>query len=228
MLVEDLIQRVQSLYSKGVQSDNTRLSPRHIYNKLLTVRSKLLYQKANKKQMFNQWEYQVLPCIELIEVEKHECPCLPPIGCKILRSKYPLPKPINSMDKHFIQSVTSIDGSVIYSETSYIAKQHEKGNKYTAYHPDYYIRNNYLYVTWKKGPKILSISGIFEDPVEAQKFPSYCGDECTDCDECKSNLELEFPIEDNMLDTLIEMCINELVVLFSQSKEDIKQDDKDN
>ena len=41
MLVKELVQRIQSLYSKGVQSDDTRLSSPHIYNKLITVRSKL-------------------------------------------------------------------------------------------------------------------------------------------------------------------------------------------
>ena len=35
MKIKEIIQRVQSLYSKGVQSDDTRLSDRHIYNKMV-------------------------------------------------------------------------------------------------------------------------------------------------------------------------------------------------
>ena len=227
MLVGELIQRIQSLYSRGVQSDNTRLSPRHIYNKLLTVRGKLLYQKANKKQKFNDWDYQVLPCVELIEVGKHECSCLPPIGCKILRSKEKLPKPISCMDNYYIKSVSSIDGSIMYSRTTYKAKKYESGNKYTSYFPDFYIRNEYMYITYKSGPRIISIEGIFEDPVEVSKFPSYCDSDCTDCEDCRSNMDIEFPLSDELVDTLIEMSINELVVYFSQAKEDIKQNSKD-
>ena len=46
MTVGDLIQRVQSLYSKGVESDDSRLTRRHIYNKLLSVRSTLIFNKV--------------------------------------------------------------------------------------------------------------------------------------------------------------------------------------
>jgi len=87
MKINELIQRIQSLYSKGVQSDDTRLSNRHVYNKIKTVRSKLVSQEAKKKQKISSWNYQPIPCIELIKVDAHDCPCIPPVGCKILRSK---------------------------------------------------------------------------------------------------------------------------------------------
>ena len=60
MKVIEIIQRIQSLYSKGAQSDDSRLSDRHIYNKLLTLRSKYISQQAKKKQKVNQWNFQVL------------------------------------------------------------------------------------------------------------------------------------------------------------------------
>ena len=49
MKIGEIIQRIQSLYSKGVESDDTRLMSRHIYNKLLTVRARLISQDAKKK-----------------------------------------------------------------------------------------------------------------------------------------------------------------------------------
>ena len=73
MTVGEVINRVQSLYSRGVQSDDTRLEDRHIYSKLITARSKVLSQKANKKQMLSQWNYQTIPCIQMVEASKHEC-----------------------------------------------------------------------------------------------------------------------------------------------------------
>ena len=42
MIIGDIIQRIQSLYSKGVQSDDTRLKSRHIYNVLITNRNNKL------------------------------------------------------------------------------------------------------------------------------------------------------------------------------------------
>jgi len=59
MTIKEIIQRVQSLYSKGVQSDDVRLEDRHIYNKMITVRSKLISQEAKKRQKINQWNYQI-------------------------------------------------------------------------------------------------------------------------------------------------------------------------
>ena len=67
MKVHEIIQRVQSLYSKGCQSDDSRLSPRHIYSKLVSLRSKYISQQAKKKQKINQWNFQTLPCVELID-----------------------------------------------------------------------------------------------------------------------------------------------------------------
>lgn len=226
MKVAEIIQRIQSLWSKGVQSDDLRLTERHIYNKMLTVRSRLLYQKANKKQKLNQWNFQTLPCVELVKAPIHECPCLPPIGCEILKTKYPLPKPITNLTNHILQSVTSLDGSVIYSEIGWTEYKYKQGNKYTGSKPDYFIRDGYLYLTYKSGPKVVTITGLFQDPVEAESFPSYC-DNCEDCQDCDSPLEKEFPIDDELLDVLVEFCIQELVVMFSQSQQDKTNNSQD-
>ena len=230
MLVRELIQRVQSLYSKGVQSDDSRLTPRHIYNKLQTIRTLLITQKAAKKQKISQWNYQSLPCVELVKAQPHECPCIPPVGCTILRTKYELPKPLLDLNQHLIQSVTSVDGSVIYSEVSWNAKKYKAASKYTSTKPDYFIRSGYLYLTHKKGPKIISIEGLFEDPVVAAAYTSYCGDytcEGNECVECISPLDVEFPIESSMIDTLIEMALKELIEVFGMGIEDATNDTRD-
>jgi len=220
MITEEIIQRVQSLYSRGAQSDDSRLTSRHIYNKLLTVRSKLLSQMANKRQMISQWNYQTIPCVVLEKAQKHECPCAPPIGCDIYRTTEPLPEPVATLDHHMIQSVTSIEGSTVYDEIGWTEAKYKKGNKYTASKPDYFIRNKYLYVIQKKGATVIAITGLFEDPFAALTFPSDCGD-CTDCEnDCDSPLEMEFPIDLDMIDTLVEMSAQELLFVFGQAKED--------
>lgn len=227
MKIGEVIQRVQSLYSKGVQSDDSRLSSRHIYNKMLTVRSRLIYQKANKKQKLNQWNFQTLPCVEMIPATVHECPCIPPVGCQILRTKYPLPKPVTSIFGHLMQSVTSLDGSVIYSETSWNEYKYKNSKKYAKNKPDFFIRNEHLYITYKTGPRIISITGLFEDPLIAANYPSYCDEDCEDCQNCQSYEEQEFPIDNELLDVLIEFCVQELVILFSQSFQDTTNNTKD-
>lgn len=232
MTVAEIIQRVQSVYSKGVQSDDSRLTARHIYNKIVTVRAKLISQEAKKRQKINQWNYQTIPCVELEKAPIHECPCLPPVGCAILKTKLPLPKPITDLNHHLLQSVTSLDGMTIYSEIGWTEKKYKASNRYTANKPDYFIRNDYLYITHRSGPKIITVTGLFEDPLEAENYPSFCDEDCNekerDCTEnCGSPLDKEFPIDNDMIDTLVEMTFNELIILFGQNVEDLTNDSKD-
>lgn len=224
MKIGEIIQRVQSIYSKGVQSDDSRLTPRHIYNKIITVRSKLIQQKINKKQKISQWNYQDLQCVELVKALPYECPCLPSVGCEILRTKEKLPVPLTSLSKHMIQSVTSVDGTVTYSETTWNEKKYKSGNRYTSNKPDYYIRDGYLYITHPGGPKTISITGLFQDPLKAEKHPSLCNDIV----DCESPLDKELPISNDMIDTLIEMTFNELIILFNQNIEDLTNNSTDN
>ena len=240
MIIKEIIQRVQSLYSKGVQSDDTSLAKRQIYSKILTARARLITQKFNKRQKVSQWSYQTIDCIELIKAQPYECPCLPAVGCTILRTKLELPVPLTgTLDGHMLQSVTSLEGSVVFSETTWKNKKYAVGSKYTSAKPDFYIRNNYLYVTVKGAPKVVSITGLFEDPLEADKYPTICGAEaCVEdtegevevndhCPECISPLDLDLPIDKSMVETLIEMAANELIAVFSQGREDITNDSKD-
>jgi hypothetical protein len=231
MKLKEIIQRVQSLYSKGVQSDDSRLSNRHIYNKILTLRSRLIAQQHNKKQKISQWNYQTIPCIELIKVPANDCPCIPPIGCDVLRSKYELPEPLTGLSNYIIQSVFTIDRSIRLDEISVSAVNYQKGNKYSSKKINYYIHNNYIYVTASSSSihnlKFITLTAIFEDPFKANEFKTFCDEGCTDCKKCNDFLEEDFPIDNDLIDTVVEMCIPELIQLFSQNIEDLTNNSRD-
>ena len=227
MILGELIQRVQSLYSKGVQSDDSKLYPGHIYSKLVSVRAMLIFQKSNKKQIISPWNYQTLPCIQLEKVNPNDCPCLPAIGCKIVRTAFRLPEAISNMDRSLIQSVSSVEGSIEYSESTWEEQKYKKGRKYTKSKPEYYIRNQYLYLNMKKGaPKTISLTGLFLDPILASTFPSIC-DDCNDCQSCDSLYELDFPIDNELVEPLLQMTTQELVIMFSQLAHDDINNSKD-
>lgn len=225
MKIKELIDRIQELYSKGVKSDDSRLSNRHIYSKMVSARSRVVEQDSKKKQQVNQYVYQTIPCAELIAVPAHECPCLPPIGCKILRTKYPLPQPLSNYDTHLIQSVTSLDGNVVYSEESWIGAGYKKGNKYTSNKLDYYLKNGYLYVTHKSGPRVITITGLFNDPVEVGQYPSFCDE--YECDDCTSPLDMDFAIDGTMSEVVESIVINTLLAPFTNAQEDITSNTRD-
>lgn len=225
MKISEIIQRVQSLYSKGVQSDDSRLSNRHIYNKLVSVRNRLMSQKVNKNQKLSQWSYQPIPCIELIKAPIHECPCVPKGNCVVLRSKYKLPKPIPSIEKDVIQSVTTLDGSIKFDPTTFENEKYAKGNKYTSNKPEFYIRDEYLYITYYKALEVVTLTGIFSDPLEVYNFPSFCGETCKDCE---SFLDKNFYIDSDLVEPMIEISLQELINIYSQMREDQTNDSRDN
>lgn len=228
MVLGKIIQRIQSLYSKGVQSDDSRLSSRHIYNKIVTLRSKLVAQEAKKRQKIGQWNFQTINCAELIKAPVHECPCIPAMGLYIYRTKYKLPEVLTDLDTHLIQSVTSLDGQTIYGETTWKGKKYKAHDKYASDKPDYFIRNGYLYITGNNETEVISITALFDDPVKASNYSSYCNECNEEENTCLSNLDLEFPMESDLIDTLVEMASVELISKFNQSREDVTNNSNDN
>lgn len=225
MKVSEAIQRVQSLYSRGVQSDDSRLMSRHIWNKLLGARATLLIQKSNKRQPFSQWIYQTIPCIELIPAAPYECPCIPPAGCVWLRSKNPFPEPLVGLEGNLIQSVTSLDGSMVFDLTTFATQKYESGNKYTAKKPKYLLYDKYLFVTVIKKLKVVTATVLANDPMQVWNFPSFCQEDCADC--CPDILENEFPLDRDLTETAIQMASNELIGIFVQLKKDNANDSVD-
>lgn len=215
MTIGNIIQRIQSLYSKGVQSDDTRLKSRHIYNVLITNRN----NKLLTVYRLGYSNYQELPCVELEEVSSSLCDCIP-FNCTVKRSKYPIPVLLQIGTNIAVKRVSSVDGKVIFSETSLEKLDRLKGNRYTTNNPFFYIRDNYLYIENRKGIDVISVEAIFTDPVEVYLYPSYCDSS----DDCTSILEKRFPIDSSLIETVIRSTVYELVSSFTKVKEDTTND----
>lgn len=225
MLTSAIIQRINSLYNKGAQSDDSRLTERHIYNKMKTLRSKLIVQKLKKKQKISDWNYIILPCMEVIEVDAHECGCLPQIGCKVYRTKLKLPKPLNDMNKHIIQWVMSVEHSQKYEETTREQERYNSGNRFTKNNKRYLIENEYIYLFGGFPGKAIAVKFLPEDPDEALSFLGLCDEESPET--CGSPLDREFPLDDDLTEDLITMAVPELVQAFSSVPEDQTNNTKD-
>lgn len=227
MKTEEIIARIETLYAKGVPSDESRLSPRHIYSKMKSVRMLLLSQQIKKRQVINDNNYTIFPCVELIKVPAHECSCLGQLGCDIYRTKYALPTILTDLNRHLIQFVMSITSGMKIEEITRESALYLKGNKYTGAKPKYLLENGFLYFPVVKSPGIVKIKLLLEDPIEALNFPSFCED-CSDCVNCDSILEIEFPIDGNLIEPLISLCVQELIVVFNQMRQDNLNDSTDN
>lgn len=217
MKVEEGIQRVQSMYSRGLQSKDSRLSSRHIYSALCSGRATLIQQQIDKGQKLSEWSYTTLPCVELIQVALHECPCVPEDDCVILRTKHKIPQVVTSISNHLIE-VTDITGANIgYSESTLSTYKYSKGAKYTANNPKFIIHNEYGFITMRKALKAVMIKGPFADVIAASLFPTICP--CIDCP-CIDIMQITFPVDSRLETALIQLANNECIAMFKQMQQD--------
>ena len=207
MIVGEVVSRIQSLYSKGVESDDTRLSARHVYNKLLTVREQLAVEQFRNGLSWSEWSQQPLHQIPMKRFTAW--------GCKFMKSKNPLPKAISAgKDEGII--ITSSDGMVLYSRTTFEQFRHISGNKYTSRSPHYFLHDDYLYLMNSK-MKYAFAHGVWRNPIEVYRMDKdykgtpYCG----------SNRDVPWFTPGDVTEKVILMSVEELVLQFVQMKEDV-------
>lgn len=217
MKIEEAIQRVQSMYSKGLHSKDSRLSSRHIYSALCSGRATIIQQQIDKGQKLSEWSYIPLSCVELIQVPVHECPCVPEDGCVILRTKHKLPQVVSSINSHLIEVLDISGADIGYSETTLSTHKYNSGSKYTANKPRFFIHNEYGFITQRKILKAVMIRGVFADVIAAIMYPSLCP--CEDCP-CLDIMQITFPIDSRLETALIQLANNECIGMFKQMQED--------
>lgn len=223
MKIGEVIQRVQSLYSKGVESDDSRLTNRHIYNKIITIRTRLISEDRMSNRRVSPWNQDTLFCVELEKIPAYNCPCLLPPTCKtVLRSKQRLPKAIDGL----ITSINSVENSMKIDLVNKNSARYIGGNKYTGSKVNAFIEEDYLYIIKDSSIGIVQIRGVFEDPIQVDMFNAVCNPTCEDCG-CTPITEKEFSLEPSKTDRLVEMCVRELIEFFRTNIEDLSNDSKD-
>lgn len=217
MTIREIIDIVQVIYSRGVPSDDSGLLDRQVYNKLTRLRVTTLSQKSNKNQFIGQWNYQPIHCIEMEKVPIIECPTIPPTGMYILRSKELFPSVVSDANGYMIESITALDGLTSYGKTTWKTRKYQSANRYTSKNPDYFIRGGKLWITSNKYPEVVTSVAIHNDPLEVYLFNSGC---YSDSVPCIANEDREFPLDQDIIDSIAAMSQAELIDLFGKEKND--------
>jgi hypothetical protein len=110
-------------------------------------------------------------------IDVNECPCLPASGCMFLKSDNPIPSPVGD----FILSVTSVTGNIRFD----YLKWSNFSNKLESRIPAERTARYYTIKDIGEGPHIyvyndeiidsISLTAIFDDPIEVMNYPS-CGE----------------------------------------------------
>jgi hypothetical protein len=177
-----------------------------------------LKEKAYK---YGKMIYQQLNCIQLIDRPLSECKCVPKnMLCSVKRSACKLPHILTGRDSYLIDSVVTLDMQTKFYEIQYGRKSYASGNKYAKTINQYYIQDDYLYVLPNEDNQyieIVQMFAIFEDMVIPQSFKDCSCNGTTE--DCTSPLDLEFLIDPELYEPLIQIAYQELF-LFLRMKED--------
>lgn len=188
-------------------SNSERISQRQIEAWVNEYRSKLIKQDLDKNKRPNPDYVQVIDNIEVIpyDLKTEEIDT----EFFVFRSKYRIPKSIDLNHKSGILFISNLYGDEIQLITENRANW-QRFRRYTSSDKVCYLRDGYLYVHNNKLLKYITISGIFEQPLEAINF-----------NDANKGLRLQtqdivYPIPANMIPILKQMILErELNILMS-------------
>lgn len=157
----------------GDISDDTISSELAIYNRLKTARVSVLKSLLERGGQLSEEHFQILSCIELEEVDRVECPFVPASGCVWLKSVCDIPDfiTLQSVSTHLGKYYSYVRWDKIKEKTNGRLKSAAKEKFYSFRMTKDKV---YLYIYNDEFIKNITLTGIFEDPIEATAF---CGDD---------------------------------------------------
>lgn len=145
-------------------SDDILLTDRYIWSKIKSYSMLFIKQSNDKFNLANNnFMYTTIDCVEMELVDSINC-CQEIPACKILRSKEPIPKIVESNVSSVIKGIFNLDTSeridlIKISDVVRLGKSKYKPQGIKAF-----IKNNYLYIPFRDSPRAVSIEALFENP----------------------------------------------------------------
>jgi hypothetical protein len=205
--IADSISRVRNVL-KSVKEDPF-LTDRFIASVIMKY-AKLLIKRQDdiNKIMKFQSLFEVIPCLELIEVDKVEACCGGiKSNCIIKRTKDKLPTILESNFGPIIRSVTSIDGSTVLTRTqptTYVSMEKTTNFRYNR-EKYYWYLEQYLYfpnIQWDA----IKVEALWEGNMDIYKCDTPAGD-------CKIQQDNQLRIPEYLFAEVEQMTLKELLTL---------------
>lgn len=208
MKINEAISRLRVLLENGVASDDTQLAHRFLYSILKTLRTKRIRQRIDSVLYLSPFYYNTIDCLPLELGKFADCPCFTN-DCFILRSKYKIPKIVSTRNKLAIKAVTTIDGKNIY-ETSPTKDDHKEYSRTKTKNLFYFIHNGYLFITGSTTLKVVTITAIFENPLDLADINACDPDGNALPIVCFDPKEQDFPIDEDLFDDIEDMALEKI------------------
>ncbi len=204
---------------KAVKED-AFLTDRFIYSVVLKYAKLLIKRQDNENKIMRfQSLFEVLPCVELTEIDKIEACCSGiKTGCTFMRTKDKLPTVLEGSFGPLFRSITSIDGSQELYKTypsTYSSMTNSSTFKYNTKKYYWYL-DGHLYfpnIQWEA----VRIEGLWDESIQYLKC---------DGDECRPRQEDATHIPEYLFAEIEQMVLRDMGVLVQMpiSTQDDKQD----
>ena len=176
-------------------------------------RAKYLRQQLNNLQSTIDNSVLQTLCLELKEVSLNECSSDLDCGT-IMRTTRKVPKPLDTQIKQMITSVKPI--TRIATPFNFVSKSQVNYSKYSSFNKSIYSfldNDGYIYVVSEsesvKLLECITITGVFEDPLELSSYSNCCG--CEIPKPCFDEMESDYPLQAHYIDLIREEIVNTLI-----------------
>jgi len=226
MKINEAISRLRVILKNGIASDDNTLSNRFLYSILKTLRTKRIRQKLDSYLYLSPFYFLTIDCLPLELGKFADCPCFTN-DCYILRSKYKLPKIMSTRNKLAIKAVNTLNGDIL-SESSPTKEEYKKYTRTKKNELSYFIHNNYLFIKGSTTLKVVSITAIFENPLDLASITA------VDCNgtplaiTCFNPTTQDFPIDEDLFDDVENMALEKLMKTMIKLPEDNENNAKNN
>lgn len=196
---QHLISDLQTIARGGEVSDDESFTDEQVGFWIDVTRAQLIKQAVDKGKSINPDIIQTIPCLDVHHVDASECPGCEEVGCLILRTDVQLPNAVESQYKNLITRVASMRiGSIPFTFMSYERAVYTGHNPFTKDIPKAFLKDGYIYLLSNSFVQQISVSGVWEQPEDLDKYSTCDGDPCYSKDS-------EYPISMYMINTMKDM-----------------------
>jgi len=216
--IGESISRVRNVV-KGVKED-AFLTDRFLYSLIIKHANYVVRKLDNENKIMRiQSLFEKIPCVDLVDVSTIDACCQGiKTNCVIKRTKVALPEPMEGSEGPLIRSVTSLDGSIVLSNTNpttYTLMTNQTNFKYNNTKYYWYLEGHLFFpnLEWEG----VKVDGIFTE--STAKF--HC-----DADQCASRQTHRLAVPDFIFAEVEQLVIKDLLLMLQTPTE--TQDDKMN
>jgi hypothetical protein len=191
-------------------SDDSIYEDEFLFVLLNNANAMWLKRKLENNEKVNDWNWPSY-CVELEAGLAHDCSCIP-VGCKVLKTKYKIPKPLLARNRQLLK-VYTLGGKEIYQTTEELVKASRyddiKSNElaYSVYNQKIIIWNGN---TETIVPRAIVVKSLSVDPTEWTTVESCMEDGQPSGEYCFDMQTSEYPMDEEYASLVYETVLKQL------------------